>query len=252
MRLRLIISLLALWTVCGTTRADLTADAQILEKCLHDLSSPERINTDLKKLERYGEWTSEEVPCLMHCLASAKGWFDAEANKWHKQRLADELGADIYNYCHYELHRKSRNGCSYAYRGLRCLKQAELHAGTSIATLLRCTSKLNATNVELLQYSKLKPRESIPCLFQCFADALHFYDDAGNWQLQNWQQAFGPSRQDQQPDYNGCRLSQEQRNQAANKCAWMYDEYLCWEQHNGNLRMETSTSTTTTTTAKPN
>ncbi|XP_034485601.1 LOW QUALITY PROTEIN: uncharacterized protein LOC117790301 [Drosophila innubila] len=224
--------------VVRKTLADLTADAHILDKCLHELSTPERIGSDLAKLLRYAEWTSEEVPCLMRCLASEKGWFDIEANKWHKQRLVDELGADIYNYCNYELHRKSRDGCSYAHRGLRCLKQAELHAGNSISTLLQCTSKLNATNVQLLQYSKLSSKESIPCLFQCFADALHFYDEAGNWQLLNWQQAFGPSRQDLQPDYSGCRLSQEQRSLAGNKCAWMYAEYLCWELHNGNLQQQ--------------
>ncbi|KAL7729414.1 hypothetical protein ACLKA6_008977 [Drosophila palustris] len=243
MRLCLIISLLTLYR---TTLADLTADVQILVKCLHELSSPDRIGNDLKKLERYGEWSNEEVPCLMRCLASEKGWFDIEANKWQKQRLVDELGADIYNYCHYELHRKSRDGCSYAHRGLRCLKQAELHAGTSITTLLQCTSKLNATNVQLLQYSKLTAKESIPCLFQCFADALHFYDDAGNWQLMNWQQAFGPSRQDQQPNYSGCRLSQEKRSLSRNKCAWMYEEYLCWELQNGNLRAEPTTAQATT------
>lgn len=231
------------------TLADLTADVQILVKCLHEHSAPDRIDSDLKKLERYAEWTSEEVPCLMRCLASEKGWFHIEDNEWQKQRLVDELGADIYNYCRYELYRKSRDGCIYAHRGLRCLKQAELHAGTSITTLLQCSSHMNASNVQLMQYSKLTSKESIPCLFQCFADAMHFYDNAGNWQLLNWQQAFGPSRQDQQPDYSGCRLSQEQRALAKNRCAWMYEEYLCWEQLNGNLVAE---SPTTTTTAKAN
>ncbi|XP_064550745.1 uncharacterized protein LOC135436905 isoform X3 [Drosophila montana] len=215
--------------------ADLTGDAQILEKCLREISSPERIDSDLKKLARYANWTSEELPCLMRCLASEKGWFDIPGNRWHKQRLAEELGADIYNYCRYELRRKTRDGCSYAHRGLRCLKQAELHAGNSLATLLLCSGQLNATNVQLLQYSKLKPKESIPCLFQCFADTLRFYDEAGNWRLTNWQQAFGPSRQEPQPDYSACRNSEEQRRLAANKCAWMYDEYLCWERLNGNL-----------------
>ncbi|EDV90730.1 GH14286, partial [Drosophila grimshawi] len=220
------------------TRADLTGDAQILEKCLREISSPERIDSDLRKLERYADWSSEELPCLMRCLASEKGWFDIPTNKWHRQRLAEELGADIYNYCRFELLRKSQDGCSYAHRGLRCLKKAELHAGNSLQILLQCSSQLNASNVQLLQYSKLQSKESIPCLFQCFADALRFYDETGNWQLLNWQEAFGPSRLDQdqwQPDYSECRSSDEQRKLAASKCAWMYEEYLCWERHNGNL-----------------
>ncbi|TDG48238.1 hypothetical protein AWZ03_005413 [Drosophila navojoa] len=231
--MRLAVGLLTLWLAVAL--ADLTGDAQILEKCLGSISSPERIESDLRKLAKYASWTSEEVPCLMRCLASEKGWFDIDANKWHKQRVAEELGADIYNYCHYELRRKSRDACSYAHRGLRCLKQAELHAGNSISTLMQCSGKLNATNVQMLQYSTLKPKESIPCLFQCFADAMSFYDEAGNWRLLNWQQAFGPTHQEHQPDYSLCRLSDEQRSQASSKCAWMYDEYLCWERLNGNL-----------------
>ncbi|EDW84624.2 Odorant-binding protein 83ef [Drosophila willistoni] len=217
----------------------LAGDAKILEKCLREISTPERINSDLQKLERYGEWTREELPCLMRCVASEKGWFDIESNKWQRKRVADELGADIYNYCRFELLRRSRDGCNYAYRGLRCLKQAEIHAGTSLATLLQCSRQLNATNLELLQYSKLKPKESIPCLFQCFADALNFYDEQGNWRLRNWEQAFGPSRQEQQQlDYSQCWSSKEQRQAPTNQCSWMYDEYICWERLNGNIIVE--------------
>ncbi|KAH8419041.1 hypothetical protein KR222_001444, partial [Zaprionus bogoriensis] len=223
--------------------ADLAGDAQILQRCLHEHSTPERIDSDLRKLQSYAHWTSEEVPCLMRCLASAKGWFDIEANKWRKQRLADELGADIYNYCRYELQRQPRDGCSFAHRGLRCLKQAELYAGTSLTTLLQCTNQLNATNVELLQYSKLHETESIPCLFQCFAKLLDLYDAAGEWQLAKWQQAFGPSVRDPQPDYSKCRMSDARRSQATSKCAWMYAEYLCWEQLNGNHIAEPPTRT---------
>lgn len=231
------------------TGADLTGDAQILERCLQEHSTAERIESDLRKLQRYAKWSDEEVPCLMRCLASEKGWFDIEANKWKRQRLAEELGADIYNYCRYELLRQPRDACSYAHRGLRCLKQAELYAGTSLTTLLQCTNQLNASNVQLLQYSKLRSEESIPCLFQCFAKMLQLYDDAGEWQLLKWQQAFGPSSKDPLPDYSKCRLSDQQRRLSASKCAWMYEEYLCWERLNGNLIVEPSTTTTPSTTA---
>ncbi|KAH8383646.1 hypothetical protein KR009_009827, partial [Drosophila setifemur] len=222
--------------------ADLAGDAKTLEKCMQELSTPERIASDLQKLEQYPNWTREELPCLMRCLASEKGWFDIVANKWRLEELTEDLGADVYNYCRFELLRKSRDGCSYAYRGLRCLKQAELHAGTSLSTLLQCSRQLNATNVELLQYSKLKAKEPIPCLFQCFADAMAFYDSEGNWRLSNWQQAFGPSRhenssQEEKPtkqDYSGCRLSGMEREEAKDKCTWMYQEYKCWERTNGN------------------
>lgn len=179
----------------------------------------------------------------MRCLASEKGWFDIEANKWQRQRLAEELGADVYNYCRYELLRQPRDGCSHAHRGLRCLKQAELYAGTSLTTLLQCTRQLNASNVELLQYSKLRAEESIPCLFQCFAKMLQLYDEAGDWQLLKWQQAFGPSSKESQPDYSKCRLSDQQRRLSPSKCAWMYEEYLCWERLNGNLIVESTTTT---------
>ncbi|KAH8344409.1 hypothetical protein KR084_010931, partial [Drosophila pseudotakahashii] len=217
--------------------ADLSGDAQTLEKCLRELSSPENIAGDLQKLERYPSWTREELPCLMRCLAREKGWFDSEANKWKLKRLTEDLGADVYNYCRFELRRVSSDGCSFAYRGLRCLKQAEMHAGTSLSTLLQCSRQLNATNVELLQYSKLKAKEPIPCLFQCFADAMGFYDSAGNWRLANWMQAFGPSAKEDQSvraDYSNCRLGEKVRQEAASKCSWMYEEYKCWERINGN------------------
>ncbi|KAH8251822.1 hypothetical protein KR038_009172, partial [Drosophila bunnanda] len=217
--------------------ADLASDAQMLEKCLRELSTPETISGDLQKLERYPLWTSEELPCLMRCLASEKGWFDIEANQWKLKRLAEDLGPDVYNYCRFELRRQASDGCTFAYRGFRCLKQAELHAGTSLSTLLLCGRQLNATNVELLQYSKLRSEEPIPCLFQCFADAMGLYNlTTGDWRLTNWQQAFGPTRNGDQPSapgYSGCRLSETQRKQAANKCAWMYQEYKCWERING-------------------
>lgn len=221
--------------------ADLSGDAQTLEKCLRELSSPESIAGDLRKLERYSSWTREEVPCLMRCLAREKGWFDVEENKWRLKQLTEDLGADVYNYCRFELRRMGSDGCSFAYRGLRCLKQAEMHAGTSLSTLLQCSRQLNATNVELLQYSKLKSKEPIPCLFQCFADAMGFYDPDGNWRLENWKQAFGPSGNEDQSsgaDYSGCRLSGTQREVALSKCSWMYHEYKCWERVNGNKLVE--------------
>ncbi|XP_023163474.2 uncharacterized protein LOC111594419 isoform X1 [Drosophila hydei] len=230
--MRLAVGLLTLW--CAAAFADLTGDAQILDKCLKSISSPERIESDLRKLANYTSWTSEEVPCLMRCLASEKGWFDSDTNRWNKQRVAQELGADIYNYCDYELLRKSRDACSFAHRGLRCLKQAELYAGNSISTVMQCSVQLNATIGQMVQYSELKPKESIPCLFQCFADAMSFYDEAGNWRLLNWQQAFGPTHVEHQPDYSPCRTTDEQRRLASSKCAWMYDEFLCWERVNGN------------------
>ncbi|EDV43738.1 Odorant-binding protein 83ef [Drosophila ananassae] len=228
--------------------ADLAADAQTLEKCLRELSTPERIAGDLQKLERYPSWTREELPCLMRCLASEKGWFDINSNRWKGQKLTDDLGADVYNYCRFELRRKAVDGCDFAYRGLRCLKQAELHAGTSLSTMLQCSRQLNATNVELMEYSKLKPKEPIPCLFQCFADAMGFYDLDGNWRLSNWQQAFGPSHDEIKShsdlDYSECRLNDKERKEASNKCSWMYQEYRCWERLNGNhLGMESKENT---------
>jgi len=177
----------------------------------------------------------------MRCLAREKGWFDVEENKWRLKQLTEDLGADVYNYCRFELRRMGSDGCSFAYRGLRCLKQAEMHAGTSLSTLLQCSRQLNATNVELLQYSKLKSKEPIPCLFQCFADAMGFYDPDGNWRLENWKQAFGPSGNEDQSsgaDYSGCRLSGTQREVALSKCSWMYHEYKCWERVNGNKLVE--------------
>ncbi|ALC46422.1 Obp83ef [Drosophila busckii] len=236
--MRLLLLLYLLLGCCSQALCDLLGDAQILEQCLRELSTPERIDSDLRKLERYAEWTSEELPCLMRCLANGKGWFDVAANKWRRERVAEELGADIYNYCRYELQRKSRDGCSFAHRGLRCLKQAELHASANLNTLFKCSKQLNASNVQLLQYSKLESPESIPCLLNCMATELQLYDEAGNWRLQNWQQAFGPSRLEAQPDYSVCRRSDAQRQAASSKCAWIYEEYLCWEQLNGNLQQQ--------------
>ncbi|XP_017082316.2 uncharacterized protein LOC108115391 [Drosophila eugracilis] len=232
----------SLFLISSQVLADLSSDAQMLEKCLREVSSPESIADDLQKLERYPSWTREELPCLMRCLAREKGWFDIEANKWKLKQLTEELGADVYNYCRYELRRMSTDGCTFAYRGLRCLKQAEMHGGSSLSTLLQCSRQLNSTNVQLLQYSKMKLEEPIPCLFQCFADAMGFYDSAGNWRLDNWKQAFGPTENEDKastPDYSGyrnCRLSEKERQKANNKCSWMYQEYMCWERVNGNLQ----------------
>ncbi|XP_016987914.2 uncharacterized protein LOC108039167 [Drosophila rhopaloa] len=229
--------LLGLFLISSQVLADLYGDAQTLEKCLRELSSPENIAGDLQKLERYASWTHEELPCLLRCLAREKGWFDPEANKWRLQRLTDELGADMYNYCRFELRRTTTDGCSFAYRGLRCLKQAEMYAGTTLSTLLQCSRQMNATNVQLMQYSRLMAKEHIPCLFQCFADAMGFYDSAGNWRLVNWQQAFGPAENEEPSvaaNYSSCRLSEKERQEAGNKCSWMYQEYLCWERINGN------------------
>ncbi|XP_017046663.1 uncharacterized protein LOC108091808 isoform X1 [Drosophila ficusphila] len=234
-------TLLSLLLIISQVLADLSGDAKMLEKCLRELSSPESIEGDLRKLERYPSWTREELPCLMRCLAREKGWFDPEANKWRLQRLTDDLGADVYNYCRFELRRMSSDGCSFAYRGLRCLKQAEMHAGTSLSTLLQCSRQLNASNAELLQYSRLREKEPIPCLFQCFADAMAFYDSAGDWRLENWQSAFGPPRNEERSvaaNYSECRLSEKSRREATDKCSWMYEEYKCWERINGNDLVE--------------
>lgn len=52
-----------------------------------------------------------------------KHWFDANESKWNKQQIADDLGADMFNYCRYELDRYNEDSCEFAYTGLRCLKQ---------------------------------------------------------------------------------------------------------------------------------
>lgn len=85
---------------------------------------------------------------------------------------------------------------------------------------------------QLLEYYHFPKGERIPCLFNCFAKKSQLYDDNYEWIVENWLKAFGPIR-DENANIESCRVTSEKRN-STNICAWMYDEYNCWERLNYN------------------
>ncbi|XP_014090560.3 uncharacterized protein [Bactrocera oleae] len=218
----------------ATTKAaerDVDSDTEILRKCLREVGSKDLVG-ELQKVARYSEWTLEEVPCFTRCLASMKHWFDANESKWNKQQIADDLGADMFNYCRYELDRYNEDSCEFAYTGLRCLKQAELYTLETYKNIVSCASELNVTMKELQKYAAFPTKEVVPCLFQCLAEKLNFYTPSYEWNFDNWVKAFGPMRQDRTAS-NVCKVSAEQ-TKTRDKCEWMYEEYNCLERLNYN------------------
>lgn len=95
-----------------------------MRQCLQDNNQNPEISTEelLEKFKNYANWTYEEIPCFARCVVAEKGWFDIEQHKWHKQQIVDDLGENLYNYCRYELSRPFQNVCTYAFKGLKCLK----------------------------------------------------------------------------------------------------------------------------------
>ncbi|XP_020713668.1 uncharacterized protein LOC101459207 [Ceratitis capitata] len=235
-----------------TTRAAATAgksthtDAEILRKCLRQVGSID-LASELQKVQRYSKWTKEEIPCFTRCLATEKRWFDADASKWHKQQIADDLGADMFNYCRYELDRYNEDGCEFAYTGLRCLKQAEFYLPQTLKNILSCASELNVTMNELKKYAGFPEKEVVPCLFQCLAKKLNFYTSDYEWNFDNWIRAFGPMRQDRLASIV-CKVSAE-HIATRDKCEWMYEEYNCLERLNYNTDGSYPLTETTTLSA---
>ncbi|XP_067617204.1 uncharacterized protein Obp83ef isoform X2 [Eurosta solidaginis] len=221
--------------------ADSDTDTEILRKCLRQVGNQDTVG-ELQKIARYSKWTTEEIPCFTRCLATEKRWFDADESKWIKQKVVEDLGADMYNYCRYELDRYNEDGCEFAYKGLRCLKQAELFTLKTYTNILTCAYELNVTMKELQKYAAFPSKEAVPCLFQCLAEKMNFYTSNYEWNFENWVKAFGPMRQDRTAS-NACKVSFEQ-TQTRNKCEWMYDEYNCLEKLNyntdGSYPLETS------------
>ncbi|XP_053945036.1 uncharacterized protein LOC128854735 [Anastrepha ludens] len=206
-------------------------DTEILRKCLREVGSKDLVG-ELQKVARYSKWTKEEIPCFTRCLAAEKRWFDAGESKWIKQQIAEDLGADMYNYCRYELDRFNEDGCEFAYTGFRCLKQAELYTLETYRNILSCANELNVTMEELQKYAAFPSKEVVPCLFQCLAKKMNFYTHTYEWNFENWVKAFGPMRQNRLAS-DVCKVSAEQM-QTRDKCEWMYEEYNCLERLNYN------------------
>ncbi|XP_075148181.1 odorant-binding protein 83ef [Haematobia irritans] len=206
----------------------------ILRQCLEDISHHNETGTErlLKKFSNYANWTEEEIPCFARCVAAEKGWFDIERHRWNKQKIVDDLGANLYNYCRYEFNRDFNNVCTFAFKGLKCLKQAELNVLVTYSHLLTCVKEKATSMSQLLEYYHFPAGERIPCLFNCFANKAQLYDANYQWIVKNWLKAFGPIR-DETVNISICRISDEKRK-TMDTCAWMYDEYNCWERLNYN------------------
>uniref|UniRef100_A0A1I8N036 Uncharacterized protein n=1 Tax=Musca domestica TaxID=7370 RepID=A0A1I8N036_MUSDO len=209
-------------------------NSDILRQCLQDISHHNETVTErlLEKFNTYANWTKEEIPCFARCVAAEKGWFDIERHRWNKQKIVDDLGANMYNYCRYEFNRPFSNVCTYAFKGLKCLKQAELNVIVTYSHLVTCVKEKATSMSQLLEYYHFPAGERIPCLFNCFANKAQLYDDNYQWIVKNWLKAFGPIR-DESANISICRISDEKRR-TMNVCSWMYDEYNCWERLNYN------------------
>lgn len=233
-------------------------NSDILRQCLQDISLHNETTMEqlLEKFSTYSNWTDEEIPCFARCVAAEKGWFDIERHRWNNQQIVDDLGANMYNYCRYEFNRAFENVCTYAFKGLKCLKQvsnhrvtrsvrilmhtssvstpfqAELNVIVTYSHLLTCVKEKATSMSQLLEYYHFPAGERIPCLFNCFANKAQLYDSNYQWIIKNWLKAFGPIR-DETVNISICRISDEKRR-SMNVCDWMYEEYNCWERLNYN------------------
>ncbi|XP_037950984.1 uncharacterized protein LOC119681779 [Teleopsis dalmanni] len=207
-------------------------DTAILRKCL-SRASGNVAKEELLKVARYKNWTDEEIPCFTRCIAHERNWFNIEENKWNKAQLVEELGGDMYNYCRFELDRRYDDACEFAYKGLKCLKLAEVQTRETYTTLLNCATNLNASMEQLQRYGYFPAVEEIPCLFKCLADKMNFYTPAYEWNFENWIKAFGPVKYEQQEAFV-CKALKEKIDKT-DTCSWMYEEYLCIENLNYNI-----------------
>nr|ALZ41683.1 odorant binding protein 8 [Liriomyza sativae] len=203
----------------------------IINSCL------ERLNNQaggaaihIQQVENYSSWTVEKIPCFTVCIARAKGWFNADTNKWNKHRISEDLGADTYNYCRYELDRQHENACHFAHQGMKCLKQAQENIPITHAALLGCVLQLNITLDDLRQYVPLQLHEKIPCFFQCFAQKMQLYSTNFEWNTDKWVKAFGPPHADINEFRSQCKASSATIKSQPNTCAWMYTEHICLER----------------------
>ncbi|KAI9584258.1 uncharacterized protein LOC119635132 [Glossina fuscipes] len=209
-------------------------NSEILRKCFEEIDQSQYNSSEvlLDKFKNYAYWSHEEIPCFARCIASEKGWFDIDLSRWNKQRIVDELGANMYNYCRFELNRAFKNVCSFAFKGLRCLKQAEMNVIITHNNLLECVKEKSISMDQLLEYYHFPQLEHIPCLFKCFADKSHLYTVDHDWNVLNWLKAFGPIR-NENADISICRVNANEREKM-DICAIMYEEYNCWERLNYN------------------
>ncbi|KAM7361059.1 odorant-binding protein 83ef [Cochliomyia hominivorax] len=205
----------------------------IMRQCLQENNQNPEISTEelLEKFKNYANWTFEEIPCFARCVVAEKGWFDIDNHKWNKQIIVDDLGENIYNYCRYELSRPFENVCTYAFNGLKCLKDAELNVVITYSHLLSCINQKATSMSQLLEYYHFPKGERIPCLFNCFAIRAKLYDNNYDWIIKNWLKAFGPPRDLNMANVAVCRIPHEKRK-IMNVCTWMYQEYKCWEHFN--------------------
>ncbi|XP_023299166.2 uncharacterized protein LOC111681552 [Lucilia cuprina] len=210
--------------------ADLDAkEGRAIAECLDQIST----NELLEKFKNYANWTYEEIPCFARCVVAEKGWFDIDHHRWNKQKIVDDLGENLYNYCRYEFSRPFKNVCTYAFKGLKCLKDAELNVIVTYSHLLECINEKATSMSQLLEYYHFPKGERIPCLFNCFANRAQLYDNNNEWIIKNWLKAFGPPRNVNMSNVAVCRVPDERRK-TMNVCAWMYEEYNCWERFNYN------------------
>ncbi|KAI8130530.1 hypothetical protein CVS40_0252 [Lucilia cuprina] len=210
-------------------------NSDILRQCLQDNNHNPEISTNelLEKFKNYANWTYEEIPCFARCVVAEKGWFDIDHHRWNKQKIVDDLGENLYNYCRYEFSRPFKNVCTYAFKGLKCLKDAELNVIVTYSHLLECINEKATSMSQLLEYYHFPKGERIPCLFNCFANRAQLYDNNNEWIIKNWLKAFGPPRNVNMSNVAVCRVPDERRK-TMNVCAWMYEEYNCWERFNYN------------------
>lgn len=109
--------------------------------------------------------------------------------------------------------------------------QAELNVVVTYSHLLDCINEKATSMSQLLEYYHFPKGERIPCLFNCFAVKAELYDENNNWIIKNWLKAFGPPRDLNMANVAVCRVPEERRK-LMNVCAWMYEEYNCWERFN--------------------
>lgn len=133
--------------------------------------------------------------------------------------------------------------------------QAELNVIVTYNHLVECVKEKATSMSQLLEYYHFPDGERIPCLFHCFAQKSQLYktnthnaphstrsqsstkpNNNNNhnyeWNVKNWLKAFGPIR-DENVNLAICRVS-DIRRKSMDVCAWMYEEYNCWERLNYN------------------
>ena len=98
--------------------------------------------------------------------------------------------------------------------------------------MVECVKDMQISNEQLKNYVIFPEKEESPCLFKCFADKMNFYSsDYKQWHLDNWITAFGPLKSKNKAIFTTCN-TKEVYKAKTNQCAWMYSEYICFENLN--------------------